>query len=245
MSGEFQDDLDDDNFPTSGKPSGLRGIPWKDFSRVGFTLKKDDHSTGTNKEQRVKSDLQKSKRESKKRDISGMFNDDDDDEDDEIRYLEKLKTSRVSGGLKDVGKESSSKHKSLSRVSKGARYESLKDFGHSKSGKDGKKNRSDGLSDDTDYEEELLSDSELEGRELEGRKKKIPRKDSPDLPTESKREFALTTRQRARLSGKDSSSLSASNSIEFPNGLPPPPPRSEYLLYDSRLLELLSFFFLF
>lgn len=226
--------MDDDSFPTSGKKSGLRGIPWKDFSRVGFTLKKDEHSTGKISEnsfftkQGEKSDLQKSKRETKKRDLSGMY--DDDDEDDEIRYLEKLKTSRASGGLKDVGKESSIKHRSLSRVSKGARYDNLNDFGPSKSGKDGKKYRSEGVSDDTDYEEEPLSDSELEVRDLEGRKKKIPRKDSPGSPTESKREFALTTRQRARLKVKDASSLSSSNSIEFPNGLPPPPPRSEFLV---------------
>lgn len=215
--------MDDNNFPNSGRMSGLRGIPWKDFSRVGFTLKKEERSTGKMPEkafyskQGEKSDQHKSKRETKKRDLSGVY--DDDDEDDEIRYLEKLKTSRVSGGLKESG----IKHRSLSRVSKGARYDSSKDFGPSKSGKDGKY-RSEGVSDDTDYEEELLSDSELEGRN-----KKIPRKESPDSPTESKREFALTTRQRARLSVKDPSSLSASCSIEFPNGLPPPPPRSEFL----------------
>lgn len=227
----LQDDLDDSNFTTSGRKSGLRGIPWKDFSRVGFTIKKEERSTGKLPEKTFyskhgeKSDPHKSKRETKKRDLSGVY-DDDDDEDDEIRYLEKLKTSRVSGGLKDAGKESGVKHRSLSRVSKGARYDSLKEFGPSKSGKDGKY-RSEGVSDDTDYEEELLSDSELEGRELEGRKKKIPRKESPESPTESKRDFALTTRQRARLSVKDPSSLSASSSVEFPNGLPPPPPRKQ------------------
>ncbi|KAL8101078.1 uncharacterized protein LOC141684253 [Apium graveolens] len=220
----FQDDLNDNNFSTSDRKSGLRGIPWKDFSRVGFTLKKEERS-GKMPEKTFyskhgeKSDQHKSKRETKKRDLSGMY--DEDDEDDEIRYLEKLKTSRVSGGLKDAGKESGIKHRSLSRVSKGARYESSKDFGPSKSGRDGKY-RSEGVSDDTDYEEELLSDSELEGRN-----KKIPRKESPDSATESKREFALTTRQRARLSVKDPSSLSASSSIEFPNGLPPPPPRKQ------------------
>ncbi|KAK1385054.1 PAPA-1 domain-containing protein [Heracleum sosnowskyi] len=199
----LQDDLDDNNFSTSGRKSGLRGIPWKDFSRVGFTIKKEERSTGKMPEktfyskQGEKSEPHKSKRETKKRDLSGVY-DDDDVEDDEIRYLEKLKTSRVSGGLKDAGKESGIKHRSLSRVSKGVRYDSLKDFGPSKS-----------------------------GRELEGRKKKIPRRESPDSPTEGKREFALTTRQRARLSVKDPSSMSASSSIEFPNGLPPPPPRKQ------------------
>ena len=44
----------------------------------------------------------------------------------------------------------------------------------------------------------------------------------------SKREMTLTTRQRALQSSKDASA-SGANLIEFPNGLPPAPPRSENL----------------
>ncbi|KAL2517193.1 Uncharacterized protein Adt_13440 [Abeliophyllum distichum] len=93
--------------------------------------------------------------------------------------------------------------------------------GTGKSGGDFKKSKPE----DMDYEEEgeFLSDGEPEGN-----KKKKQKKDLSYLPTENKREMALTTRQRALLS-KDASSASGASQIEFPNGLPPAPPRSEYI----------------
>lgn len=170
--------------------------------------------------QTEKSDsVRKSKRVPKRRVLDGAF--DEDDEDDEIRYLEKLKTSKVAG-IRDFEEESAHKHRSIARVSKGVKYESVEEVGRSV--KDGKK-RSDKGSEDTDYEEEeeLLSDGEPEGK-----KKQKQRRDSPDTQTETKREVTLTTRQRALLSSKEASASGVSQ-VEFPNGLPPPPSRSEYI----------------
>ncbi|KAK1354337.1 HIT zinc finger, PAPA-1-like conserved region [Heracleum sosnowskyi] len=212
----LQDDSDEDNSPPPDKKLGLQGIPWKDFSNEDDNhIKEDSQMSGRNgsRKQAEKSDrVRKSKRMPKKRDLNGEF---DDDDDDEIRYLEKLRTSKVAAGYKDAGEESGVKQRSLSRDLKGG---NVKDFGPSKSGKDGKKAKSERGSQDTDYEEEeVMSEAEAEGK-----KKKLA-KDVIDSPAEGRKEIALTTRQRALLSGKDASSVS----IEFPNGLPPPPPRKQ------------------
>lgn len=223
----LQDNSDEDKSPPPPvNKTGLQGIPWKDFSRGGFSLGREDSLIGKMPEKNAfgkqgeKSErVRKSKRVPKKRVLDGAF---DEDDDDEIRYLEKLKTSKVAAAYRDFEEESSKKHRSLSRVSKGGKYDSLEDLGPLRSGKDGKKSKSESLSVETDYEEgeELVSDHELEGKN-----KKKSRKDSPDSPTESKRETTLTSRQRA-LRG-DSSSASGASQIEFPNGLPPAPPRKQ------------------
>lgn len=199
----------------------MQGIPRKDLSNEDDNHSKEGFSSGQmsgrngSRKQAEKSDrVRKSRRMPKKRDLNGEF---DDDDDDEIRYLEKLRTSKVAAGYKDAGEESGIKQRSLSRDLKG---ENVKEFGPSKSGKDGKKAKSERGSQDTDYEEEeeVMSEPEPEGR------KKLA-KDVTDSPVEGRKEIALTNRQRALLSGKDASSVS----IEFPNGLPPPPPRSMLL----------------
>lgn len=149
--------------------------------------------------------VRKSRRVPKKRVLDGEF--DEDDEDDEIRYLEKLKTSRMSG-YKDLEAQSTRK------LQKGVKNENVEDVGR----RDSRKPRSG----DTDYEEEdeLSSDGDAEGK-----KKKKQKRDLAELPSENKREIALTTRQRALLS-KDAPEVGASQ-IEFPNGLPPAAPRSQ------------------
>lgn len=224
----------DDNHSPSVKKSGLKGIPWKDFSRSGVNLGRDrDHSTmgrisGKNisgKEGDRSEPVRKSKRVPKRRVLDGEFG--DDDEDDEIRYLEKLKTSKVTGGFREEDdEESSRKHRKLSVVS------SIDNAGPSRSGKDLKrKSRTDRVSGDTDYEEEdSLSDGELEG-------KKKQKKEAVELLVDGKREMTLTTRQRALQSSKDASSSPGSSLIEFPNGLPPAAPRSELFCDTFLLLE--------
>lgn len=216
----------DDNHSPSDMKSGLKGIPWKDFSRSGVNLGRDrdrDHSTmgrisGKNisgKEGDRSEPVRKSKRVPKRRVLDGEFG--DDDEDDEIRYLEKLKTSKVTGGFREEDdEESSRKHRKLSVVS------SIDNAGPSRSGKDLKrKSRTDRVSGDTDYEEEdSLSDGELEG-------KKKQKKEAVELLVDGKREMTLTTRQRALQSSKDASSSPGSSLIEFPNGLPPAAPRKQ------------------
>ncbi|KAF5801047.1 putative INO80 complex subunit B-like region, Zinc finger, HIT-type, INO80 complex, subunit Ies2 [Helianthus annuus] len=173
----LQDNSDEDDSPSLDKKIGLQGIPWKDFSRVGFTLGRENASTGTEKTDSTR----KSKRVPKKRVLDGDFVDEDDDE---IRYLEKLRSVRS----RDYDDDSSKKHRSLSRVIKD-------DPSPLTSGRDSG-------SVDTDYEEEdLVSDNENEGN-----KGKKPRSDSPDSQNVAKRETTLTSRQRAIRSGRDSAS---------------------------------------
>lgn len=211
----------DDNISPSAKKRGLKGFPWKDFKRGGFGLGKEETSMGkisiknTSSKQGDKSEpVRKSKRVPKRRVLDGEF---DDDADDEIRYLEKLKTSKVSAVYRDE-EESSRKHRKLSSVS------NMDNAVSSRSGKDGKKrSRSDRMLEDTDYEDEVESGS---AGELEDKKKKKQRKESVDVLMDTKREMTLTTRQRALQSGKDASASNASL-IEFPNGLPPAPPRKQ------------------
>ncbi|RVW41647.1 hypothetical protein CK203_068249 [Vitis vinifera] len=218
----LQDNSDDSHSPPD-KRSGLQGIPWRDFSRGGFSLGKEDSSMGKiSGKQGDKSDpVRKSKRVPKRRVLDGAF---DDDEDDEIRYLEKLKTSKVTAGHKDDEEESGKKPR---RVSKMRTIDGKKDenLGSSKDGK--KKSRSDRVSEDTDYEEEQEDEEVISDSELEENKMKKLRKESVDSLSESKREMTLTTRQRALQSGKDASSAPGASLIEFPNGLPPAPSRKQ------------------
>lgn len=225
----LQDDSDEEHSPPPDKKTGLQGIPWKNFSSNGLTLGKEDSLMGkmsgksnSGKQADKSEPVRKSRRVPKRSALDGAF--DDGDEDDEIRYLKKLKTSRLTSAYKDEDDESSKKQQKLSRVSKtGAVDENSEDKGSSRSGKDGKKKGgSEMVSEDTDYEEgeELASDNELESRKTK------PRREAIDSLMDSKREMALTTRQRALQSGKDAASPGAT-AIEFPNGLPPPPSRKQ------------------
>ncbi|CAN4113392.1 unnamed protein product [Withania somnifera] len=200
------------------KKSGLQGIMLRDSPKGSFTAGKGDMGktpmTNAFGKGGDKSDpTRKSKRVPKRR-VSEWF--DEDEKDDEIRYLEKLKTSRISG-YKDFEDELNNK-RSHSRVSKVCKYEKDENMGRSR--KDGRKKSEQG-SEDTEVEE-LLSDGEPEGK-----KKQKQRKESSDSSIDTMRgEMTLTTRQRALLSSKDSS-VSSVSQIEYPNGLPPAPPRKQ------------------
>lgn len=214
----------DDSHSPSGNWSGSEGIPWKNFSRGGSGLGKDDYVMGkmsgknTSGKQGEKSEpVRKSKRIPKRRILDGEFGDDDDDEDEEIRYLEKLKTSKVSAVYRD-DEEVSKKHRKLSSVSNTEASSRLVKNGRNKS-------RSDKIYEDTDYDEDEESRSE---GEPEVKKKRKQKKESIEALMDGKREMTLTTRQRALQSSKDALESGASV-IEFPNGLPPAPPKSEHL----------------
>ncbi|KAI3449388.1 hypothetical protein Pfo_006053 [Paulownia fortunei] len=207
-----QESSDEYHSPPLDKKSGLQGIPWKDFSKSSFSIGREDMgrtlARNAFEKQGDKSDsARKSKRVPKRRVLDGEF--DEDDEDDEIRYLEKLKTSKITG-YKDLEAQSTRK------LQNGGKYDNMEDVG--RLGRDARKSRSG----DMDYEEE----EEPSDGDPEGKNKKKQKKDLSDLPTENKREMALTTRQRALLS-KDASSASGASHIEFPNGLPPAPPRKQ------------------
>ncbi|KAL5859252.1 hypothetical protein ACOSQ4_000548 [Xanthoceras sorbifolium] len=213
----------DDGHTPVDKRGGLQGIPWKDFSRGGFGFGKEDSVMGkgsgknsSGKQGDQSGPVRKSKRVPKRRVLDGEF---DDDEDDEIRYLEKLKSSKVTAGYKEADEESGMKQRKFSRVC------NLENVGTSKSGIDGKKrSRPDRVSEDTDYEED--EDPASDG-EVEGNQKKRQKKESVDSLMDNKREMTLTTRQRALQSSKDASSAPSSSLIEFPNGLPPAPSRKK------------------
>ncbi|KAK9704767.1 hypothetical protein RND81_07G009600 [Saponaria officinalis] len=207
------------------KRSGLQGIPWKDFSKAGFSLGREDslaakgaRKNGSAKQGEKPDSTRKNRRAAKKRPANGS---DDDDNDDEIRYLEKLKNAKLSVGFRDDDEESSRKHRRLSKFSD-SNPQSLEGTSSSRLAlldKDGKKRSA---SEDTDFEEdkELISDGEPDSR-----KKKKARMEPVESP-EPKRELTLTTRQRALQSGKDASSTGGSV-VEFPNGLPPAPSRKQ------------------
>ena len=100
----------------------------------------------------------------------------------------------------------------------------VENVGSSRLGKDGKRSKSDIVSEDTDYEEDEESRSD---GELEGKKMKKQKKESVDSLMDNKREMTLTMLQWALQSSKDSAP--GTSVIEFPNGLPPAPSRSEHL----------------
>ncbi|XP_022857255.1 micronuclear linker histone polyprotein-like [Olea europaea var. sylvestris] len=152
----------------------------------------------------------------------------EEEDDDEIRYLQKLKTSRMSASHNtEHGVEPRSQK--LRRIS-GVMDRDLdgydvgvRDYNISSSGKESKKPRPDRISEDTDYaeDEESVSDGELETKN----KKQL--KESFEVSVSSKGERAITTRRQALQKGRDISMSSDANFIEFPNGLPPAPPRKQ------------------
>ncbi|XP_039046164.1 INO80 complex subunit B-like [Hibiscus syriacus] len=214
----LQGSANDGHSPTDR--SGLQGVPWKDFSKGGFGFVKEDSLVGKTSGKNISGKLgdhagtvRKSKRVPKRRLLDGEFSD------DEIRCMEKLKISKISPEHKEEEDESSKKQKKISTVS------NIEKFGTSRSAKNEKrKHKSDKVSEDTNYEEEdeLVSDTELEGK-----KKKKQRKETVDTSMESKREITLTTRQRALQTSKDATSAPGSSLVEFPNGLPPAPSRKQ------------------
>ncbi|KAF9669848.1 hypothetical protein SADUNF_Sadunf13G0007100 [Salix dunnii] len=227
----IEENLDDNRSFTSGKGSGLRGVPWKDFSRSGLNVRKTDGLRGENlssKQTDQYEPVRKSKRVPKKRLLDGVL-DDGDEDDDEIRYLEKVKTLKIStdhGADFEDEEGGSRKQRKISRVLKrnvdGLYDVDSGDHGSSRFGKEGKKSKSGRVSEDIDYveEEELGSDGDLTS------KNKKPRKELADQSVDSKKEMTVTTRQRALQTGKDASSGFPSL-IEFPNGLPPAPPKKQ------------------
>ncbi|XAR52681.1 hypothetical protein NMG60_11020868 [Bertholletia excelsa] len=221
---------DGDHSSSPERVSDLQGVPWKG-SRSGFSVINVNSSKGKTPEESISDEpLRKSKRISKRRLLNEGFDDEDDDE--ELRYLEKLKTSKVpkdySAEYDDDNEEGIKKHSKISKASKrnvdGGYDMDARDFGSSGSSKDpAKKSRSGRASEDTDYviEEDPTSDGEP------GTKRKKQRKELIDVMRDSKRELVITTRQRALQTGKDNSCSSGASLIEFPNGLPPAPPRKQ------------------
>lgn len=225
----LQDNLDDDYIRTE-KGDGTQGIHGRETSSGAGVARgtKDsrnkaleDNSSG--KQSNLSEPVRKSKRVPKRRVLDGAL--EEGDGDDEIRYLEKLKTPKVStdytSEFEDDGEESLKK-KNLSKVSKSRRigYDVDEDYGSSRLARENRKRLRTGRgSDDTDYNDEEEPGSD-DGVDPKGKKQK----ESVEVLTEPRIE-PLTTRQRALQSGKGASP--GESLIEFPNGLPPAPPRKQ------------------
>ncbi|XP_008781120.2 protein starmaker-like [Phoenix dactylifera] len=225
-------DTSDDDYPPPENQNGLQGAPQKDFGGGSFSHGAKDNPRAKTGEESLSGkqtdtphripfseSVRKSKRVPKRRVLDGEF--DDGIEDDELRYLGRLKTckssSDYSGEQEDDG-EGSVKKKKVSKVTKSRKssYDADEDFGLSRSNKDSKRKSRE--SDDTDYAEEEEPGSD-DGPDAKSKKcKKEPVDSSTDARSEP-----LTTRQRALQSGKGA----RESLIEFPNGLPPAPPRKQ------------------
>ncbi|KAF5207462.1 Hit zinc finger and papa-1-like domain-containing protein [Thalictrum thalictroides] len=215
---------------TSKPVDGLKGVPWKDFSEGNFGLRNEDsskdkmprHGVSGNKADKSEP-VRKSRRVPKRRVLDGDFG--EEDEDDEIRYLEKLRSLKITAdsGAKHEDAEEGTMHLgNVSRVPKKKRvdHEYVEDLGvSSTSGRKNNKSRLERGSENTYYveeEEEPTSDGVPDA-------KSKAQKESVDSSGEARKEMSLTRRQRALQSGKDTST----SLIEFPNGLPPAPSRKQ------------------
>lgn len=205
-------------------------MPWKDFSRTGFAFGKVDSFGEDIPEESVKQAV-KHDRRSKNKSVMKKYSVDEvyDEDDDEIRYLKKLKTSRITcydNTEYEDGTIRSRKLRKISRVMDRDVEDSslaIGDYGSSRSVKELKKSRS--TPEDTEYTEEEESGSAGEVEHKNKKQRKLPF----EVAGKSK-ESSITTRRRATLSGREGSPGLGAKSIQFPDGLPPAPPRSEFLM---------------
>nr|GMD93649.1 ABC transporter F family member 4-like [Ipomoea batatas] len=221
---------------SSDKGIGLQGIPWKDFSKSGFSFGRSNSSGDIPLMQSAKyKPARKGKHVSKTSRLGELYNteDDEDDNDDEIRYLEKLKTSKFAasyGGENDEDEEGSKKLQRISKVlNQSANVYDVKPRDYNSKARKERRNSKPvrAFEDNADYveEEESLSDTEL-------RPKKKHCKDLNDILGSARNEMAMTTRRRALQTGKEVSSLSSMSAVEFPHGLPPPPKKQREKLSE-------------
>ncbi|KAL7119966.1 hypothetical protein ACP275_02G094400 [Erythranthe tilingii] len=240
----FQQDNPDLCFTV--KKGSLSGVPWRDFSKTGFSLRKVDSFGVDIPEESVKPAVKHIGRSSKSKPVMKKYSsdevygeEDDDDDDDEIRYLQKLKTSKIA--LDDnIDCEDESRGKKLLKLSRVLNRNSdeyasvIGDYDSSRSCKKSRKSKSVRAFEDTEYMEEEGSVSEGEIKH----KNKKQTKEPIDFSEYSKGS-SITTRRRANLTGRDISPGLVANSVQFPDGLPPAPPRKlkEQLTEEEQQLK--------
>ncbi|CAH9099742.1 unnamed protein product [Cuscuta europaea] len=213
---------------SSDKGNVLQGVPWKDFSKSGFIFGRSSGDSPL-KQTAKYNPAHKSKHFSKTS-KSGEFNTEyDDDDDEEIRFLEKLKTSKFAtrhGGAYDEDEGGIKKLRKISRVfnQTGNIYDvKSRDYNPIKTSQESSMFKSVGEFGDNDYveeDEESLSDHEL-------RPKMKQCKDLGQISGSARNEMAMTTRKRAQQTGKEVSSISSISAVEFPQGLPPHPKKQK------------------
>lgn len=225
---EAQDNSEDDDSFTSEKGKGSQQVPpSENVTKVGKTDRFCGGRMDANQTEKLEP-VRKSNRILRRRFVDETPDYGDDDM--EVRYLEKLKKSKVTTDYgvdyKDDEERKSRKQRKISTVLKldtsGQNVDRVY-YSSSRSEKENKKSVLQRVSDDIDYveEEEPISDGEPDSR------RKKPRKEFVDSVATHKNMMTVTTRQRALQTGKDVSSCSGASLIEFPNGLPPAPPKSE------------------
>ncbi|CAA6664285.1 unnamed protein product [Spirodela intermedia] len=195
---------------SSKPPDPMVAAPWKDFSDQspsGTSKEADDKTQST----AVSEPVRKSKRVPKRRVLDGAY--DGEDADEEIRYLERLRASKLSSDQQETSGSESKKRQKVSRVSRRGSYEEMMT-----SLCCGERD-----SEDRDY----IDEEEEGGSDASESLGKTPRQESLDSLPDSRKEFSLTTRQRALQTGRDGSSGSAASLVEYPDGLPPAPPRRQ------------------
>ncbi|KAL0364851.1 UNVERIFIED_CONTAM: hypothetical protein Sangu_0582700 [Sesamum angustifolium] len=176
-----------------GEKGALRGVPWKDFSKIGFSFRKMDAP-----EESVKPALKLGRSSKSKNSSYDNTEYEDETRGKKLRKISRVMDRNIDGHALGIG-----------------------DYDSSRSGKENKKSRSVRASEDTDYmeEEESVSDGEIE------HKNKKQKKEPIDVSEYSKKESLITTRRRAILTGRDISPGLGASLIQFPDGLPPAPPR--------------------
>ncbi|CAH9072066.1 unnamed protein product [Cuscuta epithymum] len=220
---------------SSDKGNVLQGVPWKDFSKNGFIFGRSSSSGDSPLKQTAKYNPAHTSKHFSKTSKSGEFNTEyDDDDDAEIRFLEKLKTSKFAtsrGGAYDEDEGGIKKLRKISRVlnQTGNIYDVKSwDYNPIKTSQESIKFKSVGEFGDNDYvkeDEESLSDHEL-------RPKMKQCKDLGRISGSARNEMAMTTRKRAQQTGKEVSSISSIGAVEFSQGLPPHPKKQKEKLSE-------------
>nr|GMD87240.1 SWR1 complex subunit 2 isoform X1 [Ipomoea batatas] len=192
---------------SSDKGIGLQGIPWKDFSKSGFSFGRSNSSGDIPLMQSAKyKPARKGKHVSKTSRLASYGGENDEDEEGSKKLQRISKVLNQSANVYDVKpRDYNSKARKERRNSKPVRaFENNADYVE---------------------EEESLSDTEL-------RPKKKHCKDLNDILGSARNEMAMTTRRRALQTGKELSSLSSMSAVEFPHGLPPPPKKQREKLSE-------------
>ncbi|KAK2639625.1 hypothetical protein Ddye_027420 [Dipteronia dyeriana] len=230
----LQENSDDNRSFSSDNGDNLQGLTWKDLPQSGLradgSRNKTPYENMTMKLTTRYEPVRKSKRVPKRRSVSGVLDDGSDDE-KEVRYLEKVRKSKVNTGYGaeyvDDDEGGSRKQLKISSVLKRNVHDlydvNASDYRSRRLHKESKKSSSGRVTEDIDYleEEEPVSDDEPEID------KKKAKKEFVDVLGDSKKDMTVTTRRRALQAGKDVSLSPGASLIEFPNGLPPVPPRKQ------------------
>ena len=211
------------------------GVKWKDMSQINSGSQIEDSLTGIPLNHEP---VRKSNRVPKRRVLDVGLNE-DDDEDEEIRYLEKLGTSKNPGGNEDGKDYRIQKKRVILKVPKrrlvidGLHGDAVGDYGSPRLGRDSrKKSRLEKEFEYIDYveEEEAISDEEP------GSTGKKLKKGSPSRYVEEWKESTPTTRTRATQYGIGSSV----SSIDLSNYLLSSKSRSEFSFSLGTILVMVS-----